>query len=279
MRITTRRGALAVALLGLAASACYPTPYPLVADAPPSERATAAGGEPTVARGAAVAGLEEQTPTVHSVSPSPTAPPSATATEPPTPTQRPKPTSSPVPPTPTPSPRPRATPVPTVEVVRYVAESPAVRKVPALALPLRLEVPKLGVDAPVVAVGLTDDGAMDIPRKAMDVAWYRLGPRPGSKGNAVLAGHLDWRGQLAVFARLKELVGGDTIVARGADGQSKEYVVEWKEEWRTDDAPAHVVFGPTAGPALTLITCGGRFDQSSRQYENRVVVRAVAVES
>ncbi len=52
---------------------------------------------------------------------------------------------------------------------------------PQVAEPVRVIAPSIEVDAPVVPVGLTADGAMGTPRSAFDVGWY--GPRPGEPGH------------------------------------------------------------------------------------------------
>lgn len=82
-----------------------------------------------------------------------------------------------------------------------------------LGLPIRLNIPKIKVDAPVKYVGLTRDGAMDVPQGPSDVAWFNLGPRPGQKGSAVVAGHYGvWKnGKVSVFNKLNTLRPGDIV--------------------------------------------------------------------
>ncbi len=167
------------------------------------------------------------------------------------------------------------TPAPAVvpAVVTYVADTPA-RPAGPLMLPLRLVVPRLGVDAPIVAVGLTGDGAMDVPQHASEVGWYQYSARPGTKGNAILAGHLDWYGVEGVFRHLAELGKGDAVVVRAADGQERPYAIEWLREFDVASAPVAEIFAPLAVPALTLITCGGQWNPRTRRYDRRVVARA-----
>jgi hypothetical protein len=43
--------------------------------------------------------------------------------------------------------------------------------------------------------------------------------------------------------------------------------------------PTEAVYAPTARPELRLITCGGRFDRAARNYEDNVVVDAVATDA
>lgn len=169
---------------------------------------------------------------------------------------------------------PTATPAPDSGPGVLTFQAPAAtRVVDHLELPLRLAIPKLKVDAPIIAVGLTAEGAMDVPRRADEVGWYEFGTRPGMKGNAVLAGHLDWYGADGVFRRLADLNGGDTVVIRAANGDERPYGVEWKQEYAVGNAPMAKVFEWQTSAALTLITCGGRWNAAARLYETRIVVR------
>jgi hypothetical protein len=95
---------------------------------------------------------------------------------------------------------------------RRVAAGP-----PAEAGAVSIEIPAVGVDAPVVPVGLLADRTMEVP--AVDQAgWYEPGPRPGEAGPAVIVGHVDSRRGPAVFFWLQELRPGDRIVV-GLDGE------------------------------------------------------------
>ncbi len=175
-------------------------------------------------------------------------------------------------------------PIPTEDVQTYTAAGKPRPRVDYMELPLRLTIPRLSVNAPVIAVGLTPELAMDVPQRAKEVGWYEYSTRPGMKGNSVLgnsvlgnsvlAGHLDWMGAPGVFRRLIDLKAGDSVAVRGADGQERTYAVEWNREWQVGTAPLATVFEPIDRPALTLITCGGRWNPATRLYDTRVVVRA-----
>src|SRR3989344_1777855 len=82
------------------------------------------------------------------------------------------------------------------------------------AMPARLIVKAIGVDADVQSVGLSwkGDGNMGIPTNFTDVAWYNQGPRPGMPGIAVIDGHVDGKDvQKAVFYDLDKLKPGDAV--------------------------------------------------------------------
>jgi LPXTG-site transpeptidase (sortase) family protein len=141
--------------------------------------------------------------------------------------------------------------------------------------PVRIKIPRMGVNAAVVKVGLAKDGSMDVPKRPKDAAWYMLGPKPGEVGSAVIAGHVDWLyGAKGSFERLKNLKPGDKIAVQDDKGATVTFVVR---EARNYDAAADAtaVFVSKDGKAhLNLITCGGKWDKRARTYSKRLVVFA-----
>lgn len=106
------------------------------------------------------------------------------------------------------------------------------------------------------------------------MGWYRYGPRPGEKGNALLTGHVDNRYiGAAVFWSLRELGPGDDIYVQTADGQRLHFVVVDSRIYEKD-ADARRVFALTQEPVITAITCEGIFDRTTRDYSHRRVVQA-----
>jgi sortase (surface protein transpeptidase) len=140
--------------------------------------------------------------------------------------------------------------------------------------PGRLRIPALGVDAPVVPVGLNPDGSMEIPG-ATEVGWYELGVTPGSPtGSAVLAAHVDYAGERGVFFDLRSLPEGAEVFVQAPDGRELRFVVDQRFQVDKDELPGEELFRAGGEPTLTLITCGGAFDRSVRSYRDNIVVRA-----
>jgi sortase A len=139
--------------------------------------------------------------------------------------------------------------------------------------PKRLHIPKLGISAAVEYVGMDEKGRMDVPKNDDNVAWYELGYTPGTRGNAVMAGHLDRRsGAPAVFYNLEDLEVGDSIRVEAADGTEMAFTVTGKETYPDAAFPLVEVFGPSDTVRLNLITCEGSYNQSNRSYSHRTVV-------
>ena len=140
--------------------------------------------------------------------------------------------------------------------------------------PGRLLIPSIGVDAPIVPVGLNPDGSMEIPG-ATEVGWYEPGVRPGSPtGSAVLAAHVDYAGQEGAFYDLRALPEGAEVLVTTPDGTLLRFVVDTRFQVDKDELPGPELFRSTGAPTLTLITCGGGFDRSARSYEDNIIVRA-----
>lgn len=145
-------------------------------------------------------------------------------------------------------------------------------------VPATLRIAAIAVDAPVEILE-TVQGVMQQPSDETHVAWYKETARLGEPGNLLLAGHLNWWGiPEAVFYRLGELRAGDEVVLTDGDGTAYTYAVEWVRQESSQAEPAEEVLGMTAYEAVTLITCGGAWDQTASEYDARTVARARRVE-
>ena len=146
---------------------------------------------------------------------------------------------------------------------------------PAPAPFVRLSIPAIGVNAPIESVGVRPDGAMETPGQHPwnDVAWYSAGPRPGERGSAVIAGHLDRPGGTpAVFWRLRDLHIGDIVLVVDAHGKTLRFHVTRMLYYPPQAAPVQDIFGNTAGSFLNLTTCAGGWIPPQHQTTLRLVV-------
>jgi hypothetical protein len=109
-------------------------------------------------------------------------------------------------------------------------------------------VPAIGVDAPLVDLGVGGDGAIEVPTAAGDAGWLTTSSLPGERGPAVVAGHVALGGVPAVFADLDELAPGDDVVLVLEDGTEVPFSVDAVESFPKDAFPTDRVYGPT--PAL-----------------------------
>ena len=147
---------------------------------------------------------------------------------------------------------------------------------PAVPAPTRLSVPDLGIDMPVDAVGVEDDGSMEIPEDAGRAGWYRFGPAPATpEGATVVAAHVDsWSTGIGPFSRLRDVRPGARVEVTTADGTVHAYVVREVAQIPKQDAPVEQWFDRTGAPRLVLVTCGGAFDREVGHYADNVAVTA-----
>ena len=201
------------------------------------------------------------------------------------PTGTPEPTSTPLPePTATVAPALAPTLAPTLTAApSTVQAAPTATPLPPTATPLpplpgidprRIRIPNIGVNAAIEAVGLDGQGRMDVPRNIWNTAWYKLGYKPGERGNAVIDGHLDGQYSAAVFWNLSKLVPGNRIYIADDKGVEKVFEVYDVATYSYDQAPLDRIFGPSNDAQLNLITCNGTFDRKSANYDKRFVAYA-----
>ncbi|WP_159773970.1 class F sortase [Streptomyces sp. HM190] len=143
------------------------------------------------------------------------------------------------------------------------------------SVPVRLLIPAIGVDTPVMGLGLAADGTVEVPPVTEHdrAGWYRHSPTPGETGPSVILGHVTVGAYGdGVFRRLAGLRRGARITARRADGSTAEFTVDRLRTVAKSDFPAAEVYGNADRPELRLITCGG--PRSGQEYRDNVIVFA-----
>ena len=176
---------------------------------------------------------------------------------------------------------PVATPAPRTHPSRGsepAADLPGRNTRPAIrSEPVRLTIPSLHVDAPIVAVGVDESGQMQIPPLISQIGWYKYGPAPGATtGSIVLAGHVDSATQgRGTFFYLRNIPHYAEITISEHDGTRHRYTVIAREAYPKATIPLRALFARAGPPRLTLITCGGGFNQSIRSYDDNIVITAV----
>jgi sortase (surface protein transpeptidase) len=140
--------------------------------------------------------------------------------------------------------------------------------------PVRLSVPAIGVETPLLRLGLEPDRSMEVPADFDRAGWFAGGPAPGQAGPAVIAGHVDSKTGPAVFYRLRELRAGDHLQVTRADGTRLRFAVDATRSFPKAGFPTEAVFGPTPAAELRLVTCSGTFDRARGSYRDNLVVFA-----
>ena len=142
---------------------------------------------------------------------------------------------------------------------------------PAAGAPTGLEVPSLGVNVPVIGIGVTD-GILQPPSDPQTLGWWSAGAAPGAaQGSALITGHTVSTGGGA-FDNLETLDTGDAVRVRTARGLI-EYAVTGVTIYRKASlaADAERVFSQSGPGRLVLITCE---DWNGTGYDSNAIVFA-----
>lgn len=146
-----------------------------------------------------------------------------------------------------------------------------------LPAPVRIAIPSLSIDAPVLAVGVVPSGAMAIPQDVRATGWYRWGAAPGSAaGSIVVVGHVDSAIQgTGAFFTLNRIADNAVITLITADHRAWRYRVVAREEFPKPSVPSAELFARTGPLRLTLVTCGGAYDRQTKSYQDNVIITAL----
>jgi LPXTG-site transpeptidase (sortase) family protein len=142
------------------------------------------------------------------------------------------------------------------------------------AVPTRVLIPTISVDAPLETLDRDAKGVLQPPVRWPDAGWYANGVVPGDTGAAVIAGHLDTTKRAAVFVNLRQLRPGDRIDVRMSDRRTLHFTVTSARVVRKALFPTSAVYGATPDPELRLITCSEPFDEVHGVYADNLVVFA-----
>ena len=146
----------------------------------------------------------------------------------------------------------------------------------AVAVPVRLQIPVLGVSAAVVSVGVAANGGLGIPADPSVVGWWAGGGSPGQpSGATVLTGHIDSAvsGPGALF-RLQDVRPGAIVIVT-ADGHTYRYVVQAIRAYLKARLPAAAIFDQHVTARLIIVSCGGPFDAVTGLYLDNIVAYAL----
>jgi sortase (surface protein transpeptidase) len=137
--------------------------------------------------------------------------------------------------------------------------------------PCRMVIDSIGVDAPVIELGLRSNGTLEVPTVYSEAGWWKGGGKPGKIGSTVIVGHIDNRRGPAVFYKLPQLKAGDVVTIMRVKRKPVRYVIEDLGRWAKSNFPSEIVYAATPIAELRLITCGGVFNRSTGHYTDNII--------
>ncbi|MBB4901951.1 class F sortase [Streptomyces griseomycini] len=147
------------------------------------------------------------------------------------------------------------------------------------AVPDRVRIPAIQVDAPIMPVGLDAEGWVDAPppQDPNLAGWFTGAVAPGEKGTAVVVGHVDNHQGPAVFYGLGALKKGQLVEVARKDAKTAVFEVYGIEVFAKNNFPGDRVYASKGTAELRVITCGGAFSEQNG-YDGNVVAFARLVE-
>lgn len=142
----------------------------------------------------------------------------------------------------------------------------------------RVTINRIGTNAPIVAVGLTSAGAMDTPKTLWQVGRYDKGAVVGANGTAVLVGHSGAPGQVGVFEHIDRIQVGDIVTYTRVDGTTISFRATSSQAYPVNDDTARLLVAATTKSSLNLISCFGKWNASTKEYDQRWIVKAQRIE-
>jgi sortase (surface protein transpeptidase) len=143
--------------------------------------------------------------------------------------------------------------------------------------PVSLSIRALGVEAPIERLGVDSEQHLEVPSDPGVAGWYQESSAPGAAGAAVIAGHVTWAQEPAVFFDLGGLRPGQRVHIRRADGRTAVFAITKIKQYSKDEFPTAKVYRPVDRPVLRLITCGGEYDAESDTYAANVIAYGTLV--
>ncbi len=120
---------------------------------------------------------------------------------------------------------------------------------------------------------MADDGSLDVPADVFELGWWvGSAPMGASTGTTLIAGHVDSAEQgLGVFAGLRELTLGDQLMAVDGLDVPHGFRVSRIQQVSKSTLPQDL-FTTDSPRRLALVTCSGDFGETSRSYEDNLIV-------
>lgn len=153
------------------------------------------------------------------------------------------------------------------------APAPVAQKNTPIHRPVHITIPSIGLDSPIVDVGINKKGEIDVPSgKTNNVGWYKYGVIPGNRGTAILDAHV-----FAALKNLKEVQPGADIYIETEDGELFHFVVAKKQTYVLAGLTSATLFTGLSDNAMNIITCAGSLTPDRSTYDHRLIVYTTLV--
>lgn len=142
-------------------------------------------------------------------------------------------------------------------------------------IPRQIELPDINASGCIQKVGVDQNHAIAVPNNVHVAGWYVDSSVPGEKGVSIIDGHVSGIYSEGIFKHIAKLRTGNKIEVQFGDGSQRTFTVKTVDSYSVDQTSKEQYKQLNGVESqLTLITCGGRFDAKTKQFDKRIVVRA-----
>lgn len=146
--------------------------------------------------------------------------------------------------------------------------------------PKKITIQSIDVDTYIQKVGIDQNSQIAVPTNINLTGWFVEGARPGEAGLSIIDGHFDGYSSDGVFARLSEVKAGDEVRIEMGSGEIRTFRVKRMATVKTEAAAAELFSqDPKISSQLSLITCGGIFNEANRSYDERIIAITERIDS
>lgn len=151
--------------------------------------------------------------------------------------------------------------------------------------PRYLSISALGIyKARILKTGTDSNDQLALPDNIHDVGWYQKSSAPGQGyGVTLLTGHDRGVSREGIFRKLSTVQPGAAITIERGDGKQLSYRVKTSQTMTIQEVSKtgmKIMLEPlvSAGESLTIMTNAGNWVPQIKQFDQRLIVRAVASE-
>ena len=139
--------------------------------------------------------------------------------------------------------------------------------------PKCITLPSINGGGFVQRVGVDQNNEIAVPNNIHTSGWFIETVKPGDDGLSIIDGHVDGRVNGGIFRDLIKLKIGDEFNIELGVGTINNYKVTKIIQVSAKNATS-VLFSqdPKIKSQLNLITCGGKYNSQTKQYDDRIIV-------
>lgn len=136
----------------------------------------------------------------------------------------------------------------------------------------------INVTGYIQKMGIDQNDRIAAPDNINLAGWYTGSAKPGDTGLSIIDGHSGGRYNDGIFKRLNSLNANDTFVVVYGDDSTRTFRVLEKKTLQVDEAVSYLFQKDSdVEKQLNLITCGDQYNESTKLFDTRVVVKSEAI--